>query len=152
MGEPAMVSADKLRALLARVESASGPDCEIDCALFCAFAMPKEWCGSLIISHFRDLRGTYGYNTADGMRHLEAQTVPRYTSSTDAAIGLCEQVLPGIFYLLGKGKTRKDEPPYGAQLLFGIDEVISSAEHSASLPLALCAALLKAPIADPTPP
>lgn len=69
---------------------------------------------------------------------------PPYTTSFDAALALVDRLLPGAWYLIGKGKTRAAEPLYGAQIMFGSDDVIGEGEHDASLAIALCLALFRA--------
>lgn len=96
----------------------------------------------------RGKRGCYApvrWNSCDGPRPLTNS--PAFTASLDAALALVERVLPGCWYVFGKGKLRAAEPAYGAQILFGADEVLGIAEHDAGLPLALLAALLSALIA-----
>ena len=63
-----------------------------------------------------------------------------FTRSLDAAMTL---IPANRFWLLGKGRTRPDEPMYGAQILDG-GYVIAESENDASPALALCAAVLKA--------
>jgi phenylpyruvate tautomerase PptA (4-oxalocrotonate tautomerase family) len=45
-----------------------------------------------------------------------------------AAIADIEREVPGAYWLLAHGRTRSDEPPYGARILFGSDEVIGEGE------------------------
>jgi hypothetical protein len=68
---------------------------------------------------------------------------PPYLNSVDAALSL----IPDPFnWIVGKGRTRPDEPPYGVQILLtdgAADDVIAEAE-SASAPIAICIAALRA--------
>lgn len=74
---------------------------------------------------------------------------PRFTSSVDDALDL---VPVGKWYLAGKGKTREDEPLYGAQILGGEilerDTVIAEGEHDAHQALAICIAAIRARVAQ----
>lgn len=79
-----------------------------------------------------------------GERYWEAR--PRLTRDTDDALRLVERVLPGCWWILGKGKAKADEPIFGAQLLFG-EEVIGEGEHATELPIAICIALLRVDLA-----
>jgi len=65
-----------------------------------------------------------------------------YTTSPDAALALLEEVTPGVFYVIAKGRTRSTEPLYGVRLMFGTDEVIAEAEHDD-----LCRCILSAILA-----
>jgi hypothetical protein len=92
----------EIEALIERVEKATGPDRELDISICDELGWPdKAWAG---------------YPAGP-------------TSSLDAAVALVERLLPGIFYIIAKGKTRGDEPLYGVRLLFGTDEPIGEAEH-----------------------
>lgn len=67
--------------------------------------------------------------------------VPRYyTTSLDAAMSL---VPKGLYWLVGAGKTRPDEPLFGAQILRG-QTVVAGGETGASAAAALCASALRA--------
>lgn len=76
--------------------------------------------------------------------YVDEHIVDKFTASVDAALSLAERVLPGTWYLLGKGKTRSDEALYGAQILFGTDEVMGDGEHDGSPAIALIIAILRA--------
>lgn len=64
------------------------------------------------------------------------------TESLDAALALAERLLPGVWWIAGRGKLRASEAEYGAQLMFG-EEPIGQGE-GATAGLALCAAILRA--------
>lgn len=131
-------------ALIAQLERGRTDDAlMIDICLALDLA-PKEWNGSKVDS-FSWAGGTI--NTADGWRHLNALRLPRALTSLEAAIALVETMVPGCFYLIGKGKTRPDEPIFGAEILFGrmeTDEVLGDGECDHSLQHALMIALLHA--------
>jgi hypothetical protein len=66
-----------------------------------------------------------------------------YTSALDAALTL----VGDKWWMVGLGKTRDDEPLYGAAIyapVVGEPQLIASGEHDASAALALCVAALKA--------
>jgi hypothetical protein len=72
-----------------------------------------------------------------------------YTSSIDAALALVPE---GMWWHIGAGRTRADEPLYGAVILwpgdnpkppYACDEV-GAGEHPTSQAIALCIAALKA--------
>jgi hypothetical protein len=72
-----------------------------------------------------------------------ADDVGRYTTSLDAALALAERVLPGWGWVLSTGA--RDQPAWVQAYPEPVDEdVCRDAVASASLPLALCAAILKA--------
>lgn len=75
---------------------------------------------------------------------MNSLRIPELTVSLDAATALVERVLPGAWYLIGMGKTRSTEPLYGAQIMFGSNEMLGEGEHDATLAIALCIALLRA--------
>ena len=68
---------------------------------------------------------------------------PEYTTSLDAALALAERVLPGWGWVLSTGA--RDQPAWVQAYPEPVDEdVCRDAVASASLPLALCIAILKA--------
>jgi len=105
-----------LTALIERVENATGPDRELDAAIRDALYEPVK-------------RGAW----------------TPFTSSLDAALALVEEKLPGTFWHVAKGRTRPDEPLFGAELVSpehgGVNVAV---EHESSVALALILALLRA--------
>lgn len=90
---------------------------------------------------------------SDVLDRRERDYAPTYTASLDAAIALAERILPGCGLLLGKGRTRPDEPLFGAQIYatamgYRDEEPVAEAEHNSSLALALCLAIIRALIAE----
>jgi hypothetical protein len=78
----------------------------------------------------------------DGWRGVDHP--PAYTTSIDAALTLAERVLPGWGWVLSTG-ARGGHPAWVQAYPEPVDEdVCRDAVASASLPLALCAAILKA--------
>lgn len=132
-----------LEELLRRVETATRPSRVLD-------AYIRQWIAGEPLKasepgpvwYFNHDRILWG----DGSWSDEAATL-HYTSSLDAAIALVEKRLPGIFWLVGKGKTRAAEPPFGCHLMFGTDEIIAEGE-AATGPIAILIALLKAEISN----
>jgi hypothetical protein len=119
--------------LIERLERASEGSAELDKAI--AFAA--------------GYRARY---TVDGMTYFTPpagdQSVmrppPPFTESIDGALSLVPE---GCFWIIARGKTRPDEPLFGARVmkdLLSREEVIGEAEHEASAALALCIAALKA--------
>lgn len=70
---------------------------------------------------------------------------PAFEFSRDikAALALAERCLPQANWIIGRGRTRPDEPLYGARLLDGTTE-IGDGEHKASPAMALLSALMDA--------
>jgi hypothetical protein len=137
-----MPSADELRALLARVENATGPDREIDKALFAVFDPERA--------------NRMTYVQYEG--YAPMWTAPAYTASLDAALALVERVLPNAYHETS-GPRRYLEIPapvpnrYRAEIRFG--EALNgrtSAGWAATLPHAILAALLRARLATLTEP
>lgn len=68
---------------------------------------------------------------------------PRYTESIDATVTL---VAEDHYWIIVKGKTRTDEPMYGAQILWpndGASDIIGEGENNANAAIALVIAILK---------
>lgn len=144
--------------LLARIEAAEGPSREIDLALanLLVFSEPHRLISSLVSGWSHDfaypeselpLGGDEYHGWAKALNHMIAQPVERYTSSIDAALALCERVLPKWEILL------TDEGETGSTswiASIGPRETFMSYEAKGRTPsLALLAALLKAK--DKTP-
>lgn len=62
-------------------------------------------------------------------------------ASFDGALALIDRIMPGVFYLAGRGRTRTEEPLHGFQLKFGTDETLAEAEHDELCRAALIALL-----------
>lgn len=60
-----------------------------------------------------------------------------------AALMIVEHALPGIWWVIAKGKRSAEEPIYGAQLHFG-QQVIALDEHDEASSFAILLAMLKA--------
>ena len=76
--------------------------------------------------------------------------IPAYSTSLDAALTL---VPDGMWWLLGKGRTRPDEPLYGAKILlrsghgYAVDVVAETEAHTPAL--AMCCAALRCDVSPP---
>lgn len=112
--------------LIARLEAAEAGSRELD------FAVAQSL-GSVVREGWAE---TYADGTFGG-------SVKAYTTSVEAALALAERLIPGVWWVIGRGKLTSGEPEYGAELLFGPDESLGIAE-AATAPLALCIAILRA--------
>jgi len=145
--------AKELAGLIERVEKATGPDREIDVLLRAILVDHREvferdtWVlgrnrrpphDECVLGRIDPGRVARNFSPA---YHKPEQ--PAYTASIDAALALVERLLPGIFWVIGQGKTNSVEKLFGCQLLFGTEEIIGSGE-SDHAPLAILLALLKA--------
>lgn len=118
----------ELAELLVRVKAATGPDRELDRAIF------------------DGLLGGIFDEAAVGQFFIrirwDAEPV-EFTASIDAALALVERKLPGAWYVLAKGRMTEAEPLFGCELLFGAEEQLGiEAGHTQAL--AIVAALLTA--------
>jgi hypothetical protein len=126
-----------LAALLARIEQADGPDREIDAALYWHFVetnkdeMTLPWTTSLFMAG--DILG----------RPREA-----YTASIDAIVALIERALPALtgWALYSYGRAYLFTPESMDDPATGEDTVLAT--HKASPALALCAAFVRAMMAQ----
>lgn len=122
--------------LIERIESACGPDREIDCEIMCA---ANGWTFRKILQRAPNGQGV-SFRCSDGDKGLYG--TPKYTGSLDAAMTL---VPSDAFWRLGHDGNGADPSEYRAQIIVpmvgGRDpQGISVAETPA---LALCAAALK---------
>lgn len=134
-----------LASLLALTLAAAGPDRDLDCALAVMLdgfeIHRREW---------RD-EDLYCKVDDDGCLNMPGQgadmLVPEYSGSMDDVLAFAERLFPGCWYTFGRGRTRPDEPLYGAILVTPeIDgaEPFGEGEHEASTQLAIIVALLDA--------
>lgn len=145
MTEPS-VSKQGLAGLLARVEKAEGPDREIDCLIY-------EWQNPKLTP---DMRGMYYGEPSGEYFTLEGSwRAITYTASLDAALALCERVLPGWVVMnlceWEDDKLRAQGPWMGQLKERGVlSERPNPATcmHAATPALALLAAMLRALIAQ----
>lgn len=127
-----------LEVLLARVEAAAGPDRGLDCDIFCATAE------SPFVNYYPDcvLASLGGFAA-----RVEIADIDKFTSSIDAAVALCERVLPG--WTAWEIRSRAGKSIFHAEVsrLVNGEEDIEAA-NSASPALALLAAILRAKITE----
>jgi len=129
--------------LIFRVKQATGSDPRLNAEIACAFIFTD--CRP---ADPNDFGGKYGYQPESiFIENSGFLLADNFTGSVDDALCLLDRLKPGCFYLLGRGKTRHDEPPYGAQLMFGSDEILGFGE-APTMPLAIILALLEAVKAD----
>jgi len=132
-----------MKDLIERLEKATGPDGELDAAIW--------------LTVDRHTASRCYWNAAPGLpkpipealplglgRNAVISNSPRYTTSIDAALTLVPE---GMWWLIGAGQMRPEEPLYGAQIRkpgFSTGgQVVSDAEHNC-MAIALCIAALKA--------
>lgn len=128
-----------LRDLLARVEAATGPDREIDRAIWRHFNPIK------LERRVSDVQLPEGFGK--GPLNDALDPTPMLTSSVDAALALVERKLPGRGIVMGLGKNSPDEPIAGAAIIFnGLhpDSGDAGEAEVATLPIAVLSALLRA--------
>ena len=120
MSERNEIDAEKLADLLAKVTAATGPDIEIDAALY-VLEVPRM---ADVLPHWSDVQ--------------KRDLITPYTASIDAALALVERMLPGWGVSLHIGDT-------GASCAVSkpvkFEEIWGSAP---TVPLAILAALLSA--------
>lgn len=142
-----------IKSLIGLLREAKGPDRWFDAKIDAALRIGSEkmrgggyewaWDNFPTWAHHKQARGMCGVQHSNGDLGLIWDS-PEFTASVDAAIALAERVLPGCWYLLGKGKIRATEPLYGAQIMFGGDDVLGEGEHDFSPAIAICLAILRA--------
>jgi hypothetical protein len=135
--------------LITRLEAASGPDRALDAEIAATLKISTANAPSWVINWKGLWAPAPKVNSGavaiwnDGGELAVWWNAPRYTASLDAATTLLH---PDHWWLLGKGRTRVDEPLCGVQIrAASLDEdiVIAEAEHPTSLVLAICSAALK---------
>lgn len=135
--------------LIEALQKAEGPSRELDVRLHFTLHEQKRVISIKSINDCGDGHYSVEGINVSGQRCIYGDDIPLYTASVDAAMALSERVIPGCFYLVGKGKTRADEPLYGAQIMFGSNEVMGAGETDASSAIALVLATLKAKQVQP---
>ena len=108
-----------LPALLERIKNATGPDREVDAAIFDAFP-DERWPRCAYLEENCVTLRSFGRNPQfhDGwltrlranMEDKYPEDLPRLTASLDAALALCERKLPGWSWWVGNADTREDDP------------------------------------------
>ncbi|WEX10345.1 hypothetical protein [Chelativorans sp. AA-79] len=81
-----------LRELIEKLEKAAGPELVLDGMIWCAVNGYEfvQWDGAGCV-----YRKVDGSSWDRGIKHISAHEVRPYSASLDAAIALCERVLPG---------------------------------------------------------
>lgn len=136
---------DPLVELVERVTKATGPDREIDVAICLALSYIGCFPAPLNLRRSDDA-GWLDYEAdedGDGRLVDCTDVAPELTASTDAALALVERKLPGVWWIMSKGKLSEGEALFACQLLFGADESLAI-EDADTLPLAIILALLRA--------
>lgn len=108
--------------LIKRVESARGPDAELDTAIVVALGLENE-CPFWLHSRYRT-------------------TPMRITGSLDDAVSLCERVLPGHFWGINSNKGIIGESIAWVAEIYTSEPAIEAKAHSPALALVL--AILRA--------
>ena len=138
-----------LESLLARVTACDGPDREVDGQIALAFGLPQAF----FAQFSKDIDGNpwRGFSNVDGPSCFggtpkwggggRGWVAEAYTASIDAALALVGCVLPGWQWML-RGGWAKLWMPNGRPPGNDFDA------HAATPALALCAALLKALVAQ----
>jgi hypothetical protein len=87
--------------LIERVEGATGPDREADCELWALHhGLTLEWQGTTLVAGEEGVvgwidPGRLARNFYTNRARTGPGSIPAYTASLDAALTLCERVLPG---------------------------------------------------------
>lgn len=118
--------------LIAKLEALDGPSREMDLSIAECFGAGLEHTPT-------KLTGKIAWQG-----DTKCRPCPPYTRCLTAVTELTERAFPGIFYHIAKGRLSAREPLYGAQLLFGSDDVLGEGEHNATPAIALVIALLRA--------
>ncbi len=152
-----------LRSLLSRVESATGPDRELDAAIWCEVGSAPErtldgcLSGAPLDPSYRIMGVTMHRMMEnfpkDHVGAAIAWCAPKVSSSLDAAVALVERCLPGASFTINSFDVQSRPERVRAVRTHLSSYGHPDPTHCGSLgagptePLALCAALLKALIA-----
>lgn len=144
--------------LIALLQAAFGPDRNLDGSIAVATTATVKTDDDLTYATERDRKG--GDATHPGHYFIKSRSgascraAPFFTASVDAALSLLP---PDYDWLIGKGQTRPDEPPFGIQVfqpgsgrMIETPVPLSESEHP-SLAIAICIAALKARAASVSP-
>ena len=132
--------------LIERVERASGPDRVIDFHL--ATLTNKQMADDLLIAdnitYSSDCEFVLTFtaaNAALGRGYYGNHMIPEYTASLDAAVALCERVLPGYFWGVNSNKYEIGNRIAWVAEIYTSEPAIEARAHSEAL--ALVAAVLR---------
>lgn len=119
-----------LRSLIARVEAATGPDREIDGEVLCAVrGIPfVRWDGAGLV-----------WQDDFGIRHTDADHVPRVTESVDAVLAIVPEGYSWHLWSVSDGLPNAELRPKG-----GGSPIYGLRDRRAPPALALLAAVLRA--------
>lgn len=140
-----------LPSLLARIESAIGPDRELDVHIHAALGLNAKYPDNAAVGDLKHWLEFAVHEKRESPYHFlgpftKSKEIGRYTASIDDAILLCERVLPG--WLVNIQSPWAERPVWTADLHKtvndGVDERVVISTHRASRALALCAAIVKA--------
>ncbi len=136
--------------LIERVEGATEGDRETDCELWALHhGLTLEWQGTTLVAGEEGVvgwidPGRLARNFYTNRAKTGPGSIPAYTASLDAALALCERVLPGLWWNVGVCSA--DPLTYSADFSDGTEE------PGPTPALALILAMLKALQAkEPTP-
>jgi hypothetical protein len=137
--------------LVELLQMAFGPDRNLDGKIAVATTASVKTSDDMTYARERDPRG--GDATHPGHYFMvshsgaSAKTAPCFTASVDEALRLLPE---GCDWLIGRGQTRPDEPPYGVQVfpahsgrMVEMPVPLAEGEHP-SLAIAICIAALEA--------
>lgn len=147
-----------LQALAERLEKATGPDREIDAALWWAFgkraACGAYFTGAMGLPKGVDEMPDHFVQLGDGLgRQSVIVMAPRLTKSLDAAIALCARVLPGCWWSVDR-EFVYDRGELREQFVGRLRKARDTYLHVLTAPtpaLALVRAIVRARIAEETP-
>lgn len=161
-----MTRTDEIQALRKRVEEATWPDRELDIALIdfaCEqFVKRRGWTLAKLGGDY-DGENACDLYTHNGLLipnfdyprkgkvhpffHVRDKVLPwgarGFRDDIKAALAFSEELVPGAFWMMGKGRVRAAEPLYAFQLMFGTEQVLGEAEAN-SPETAILAATLRA--------
>lgn len=130
--------------LIERLEKATGPDRQLDAAIWVACFCPEAQDGGIVIEPKGSAYASReSLNTALGSCWVDecSPALLCFTGSLDAA----RELARGFYWVASEGKTRESEPLGGAQI-FRRDHLttpLAEAEHE-KVEIALCIAAVKA--------
>ena len=146
-----MGEVETLKGLLGRVQATRGPDHQIDADLY---AVQEGWDGAAFCQngevHRLKLKSREGnrrtYEGEDG-QGIDSHELPMFTGSLDYATEMVGRTLPDACLQIDVGAHRDGRRICMAFILLG-DHDLGACWGAATAPLAICAALLSALIAQ----
>lgn len=137
--------------LISHLQAAFGPDRDLDAAIAVVTTKTVRTDDDLVYARLRERDGSDathpGHYFIKSRSGASARTAPNFTRSVDDALTLLPE---GHDWLIGKGQTRSDEPPFGVQVfpagsgrMIEMPPPLGEGEHP-SLAIAICIAALNA--------